>query len=192
MGVTDPWTSPDRTAARGTSATVLPGSAGDAPSVRGYAAAALCVAAGVVLLAAPLGLLWSAVAPHAEVVVLAKEQAGFAMPEREDFIGSDGSFLGLTLLAGLLCGLVAWRTARRWGPTVVVAVVVASLGASLIAAEVGTRVGRTDFQAAIAAGTPPSLTANVKLMADQVHVGWPIGALIGFVGPLLYWRDSSL
>ncbi len=193
--MTNPWAAPDRSGATPPLASGPLAPYGEAPShrngpfLRSSLLVGLVIAAGVVLLAAPVGLLWSALAPHADVAVFAKDSARFAMPEQEDFIGSDATFLAITAVVGIGCGLLSWRFARRWGPAVVLALAVAALGAAFAAAEVGALVGRSDFRAAVADGARTDLEANVRLMAKEATVGWPVGALLGFLVPLAYRRE---
>ena len=81
---------------------------------------ALALTAGVtVLLGAPVGLLWSAIAPHAHVQVQAGD-AFISDATTEVFIAGDGWFIGITLVVGLACGVLAWLAARWSGPFVVV------------------------------------------------------------------------
>lgn len=190
--MTDPWASPDHAAVQSGALAPYgsPTVAARGFDARREALVAVVLSAVVVLLAAPVGLLWSAVAPHATVVVFAQDSAGFAMLEQETFISSDATFLGLTLLAGVGCGLLAWRLARRHGPAVVVSLVLAGLAAAFVAAEVGNVVGQADFRAQVLSGTPATLEANVRLIAREAVVGWPVGALAGFLIPFAYRRDD--
>ena len=191
--MTNPWAPPERDLSTGPLAAFGQGrqETPTRPGLLEDLLVALGLAALVLLLAAPVGLLWSVIAPHADVVVQA-QGAGFTEPEAEDFIGSDASFVVLTCLVGGAIGYACWRTLRRWGPGVVVALAIASLAASFVAAEVGTRVGRADFRAAIESGEPAELEANVRLLAREATVGWPLAALLGFLAPLAYKRDTPV
>jgi hypothetical protein len=95
--------------------------------------AAVLTTVGVVLLGAPLGLLWAAVAPPVDVVVGEGGSTRLADPLRDAFIAVDGTFLVLALLAGLLSGVLGWRLGRRFGPGVVVGLVVGGLLAAEVA-----------------------------------------------------------
>lgn len=190
--MTNPWAPPERDLSTGPLAGFGQGPpvASQRPGLLADVLVGLAVAAGVLLLAGPVGLLWAALAPHADVVVQA-QGAGFAEPEAEDFIGSDASFVLLTCLVGGAIGYACWRTLRRWGPGVVVALAVGSLAASFVAAEVGTRVGREEFRAAVTSGVPAEVEANVRLLAREATVGWPLAALLGFLVPLAYTRTHT-
>lgn len=150
------------------------------------------VVVGSVLLAAPAGLLWSAVAPRVTVTF---SPTGPDLPDVQStkaFIGADGSFLVVALLVGALCGAVAWWLARRGGPWTVAGLVVGGLLAGLIAARVGL-MPRTDAIFAALDRSPGRTSGSVELflgrrMRDGLHmrapwtlVGWPVGALLAFL-----------
>jgi hypothetical protein len=136
-------------------------------------------AAVCVLLGAPLGLLWSAVAPHAHVAV---DAAGATIVDgaTEVFIAGDGWFIALTLLAGVATGVVAWLVARRSAPYVVVGLAIGGLLASYVASKVGVRLGQDTLQSAVHGGRAGTYVANVALQAKVAVVAWPIGALLTF------------
>lgn len=152
---------------------------------------ALLTAAMVVLLGAPAGLLWSALAPHAHV--LASPPAPATVPDggTEVFIAGDGWFVGVTLLLGLVTGVLAWLLARRAGPFVVVALLVGGLAASYVASRVGVRVGQDALRAFLASGRAGTVRANVALQATATIVVWPLGALAAF-GALVLSRVDEL
>ncbi|MCW2544683.1 MAG: hypothetical protein JWM40_2235, partial [Frankiales bacterium] len=100
-----------------------------------------CVVAGFVLLGAPAGLLWSAVAPRVDVTVSAKGLDAGDIESSKAFIGADGSYVVVMLLMGILCGFLAWRLFARSGPVTVLAIVVGGTLAALIAASVGLMPG---------------------------------------------------
>ena len=79
---------------------------------RDLAAFAVLVA-GLVLLAAPAGLLWSAIAPRYTVD---RKDTGIEFPNIEStkaFVGADGTYVVILLVLGLLTGLLAWRSGAR-------------------------------------------------------------------------------
>jgi hypothetical protein len=133
-----------------------------------------------VLLGAPAGILWSALAPHAQIAITASG-ATFPNGATEVFVAGDGWFLGICAAAGILTGFLAWLGARRSGPYVVVALAVGGLLAAYIGAKVGRRIGQDELRAAAAAGTPGTYVANVALQAKQAILVWPIAALATFV-----------
>jgi len=151
---------------------------------------ALLTAGVIVLLGAPLGLLWSALAPHSHVAVEAGG-AYIADAESEVFIAGDGWFLGLTLLVGLLTGALAWWLVRGSGPFVVVALVVGGLVASYVASKVGVRIGQDALAAAVHSGRAGRYVSNVALQTDTAWVAWPFGAVVAFGSLLATTRDEA-
>jgi hypothetical protein len=141
----------------------------------------LGLTAGVtVLLGAPLGLLWSAVAPHAHVTVVAGQEPYISDAATEVFIAGDGWFVGLTLLAGVLCGVLAWLAARHSGPFVVVGLVAGGLIASYVASKVGVRIGQDALRDAVSSGRQGTYVGNIALQAEAAFVVWPLGAVAAF------------
>lgn len=186
------WSPPDLRRPPGSA--VLP-AAGTPPAGRprllGDAFAGLATAAFTVLIGAPLGLLWSAVAPHSHALVEAGGAAFVADAETEVFIAADGWFLGLTLLVGVLTGVVAWLVARRSGPFVVVGLLVGGLLASYVASKVGVRIGQDALKAAIRSARPGTYTSNIALQTKIALVAWPLGALAAF-GTLVASRVDEI
>jgi hypothetical protein len=181
------WSAPD---ARPAATPVLPAYAGERPSTwRPDLVHAGFVAAVTVLLGAPMGLLWSALAPHAHVQVDASG-ANVVDGATEVFIAGDGWFLGLTLVAGLVVGVLSWLVARRSGPYVVVALALGGLAAAYVASKVGVRLGQDALTQAVRSGTAGRYTANVALQMKQAVLVWPIAAMAGYVIPLLAKVDE--
>jgi hypothetical protein len=142
--------------------------------------AALGMTAGVtVLLGAPLGLLWSAVAPHAHVRVEAGD-AFISDATTEVFIAGDGWFIGLTLLAGVVCGVLAWLAARGSGPFVVVGLALGGLAAAYVASRVGVRIGQDTLRDLVRNGRQGTYVGNIALQAQAALVVWPLGAVAAF------------
>jgi len=154
--------------------------------VTGAFTAAVCV-----LLGAPVGFLWSALAPHAKVVITSDSPIpNYAEGLTEDLIAADGWFAGVVLVAGLLTGVLAWWLARGSGPFVVVALAVGGLLAALAAAKVGMLPGQAALQAAADAGRPGNFVANVNLQTNLAIVLWPVGALASFLTLVLSRPDE--
>jgi hypothetical protein len=95
---------------------------------------AVAVVVGSVLLAAPAGLLWSAVAPRLTVSFDENGPTAANLESTKAFSGADGSYLVVMLLAGVLCGVLTWVFARRSGPWAVGALTVGALAAFLVGA----------------------------------------------------------
>jgi hypothetical protein len=158
--------------------------------------AAAAVTVGSVLLGAPFGLLWSALAPRVRVGFSAEGPVAPDLESTKAFIGADGSYLLVMVAAGLVCGALAWWLARRSGPWTVAGLAVGGFLAALVAARVGVLPGAHDALVALRHGKAghPSIDLYLgRLHGDQPHlratwaaVGWPVGALLAFlVGSLL-------
>ena len=190
--MTDPWAPPDLSSPRFDVQTgpLAPfARATPARRLRADLLVGLAVAAGVLLLAGPVGVVWAAIAPRVGVQVQGPDQFALLQNEPEQFVGADAVFVLLTLVVGALVGWLCWRRLRAFGPAVVVALAGAALAASFAAASVGERPGRQELRDALDAGTPGRLDAPVRLRADEATVAWPLGALAGFLLPLAYRRD---
>lgn len=136
----------------------------------------------MVLLGAPVGLLWSAVAPRPDAVPAAGGGLDYADGETKDFIAGDASLFLLCLAAGVLAGVVVWRVGRRHALGAVLGLVV---GAGL-AAWVASRTGvlGEDRGAVLAAARTGQLTGTadlpLQLRARSVLLGWPAAAALTF------------
>lgn len=154
--------------------------------------AGVLTAVGVVLLGAPVGLLWAAVAPRVQVVVAEGGATRLADPANDGFIAVDGFFLGLVVLAGLVCGVLAGRLGRRHGPGVVVGLAVGGLLAAEIARRTGELVDAGQAQAVVDAGRAGLVELSVRLRAESARVGWPVAALAAhMVGTLFSSRQQA-
>lgn len=164
-----------------------------ARSWRADALPALLVVVGMVLLGAPVGLLWSAVSPRVAFQVSDGGVTVLGPETSEGFMGADGSYALVLFGAGLACGFLAWWLARRSGPWTVVALAVGGVLAALVAARVGLLPGKAEALAALRPGSPERGTFELFLGArgedDALHlraawaaVAWPVGALVAFLG----------
>lgn len=147
---------------------------------RGYrreALAAVLTVVGLVLLGAPVGLLWARLAPPVEVVAGAGGSTRLADPTRDSFIAVDGAFLVLVLLAGLVSGALAWRVGRRHGLGVVLGLAVGGLLAAEVARRTGELVDAGQAQARLDEGYQGLLTLPVRLRSSSARAGWPVAAL---------------
>ena len=149
---------------------------------------ALLVVAVTLLAGAPVGLLWSAVAPHYTVVFDKGEATYPGIESSKAFIGADGSFVLAMVAAGLLTGLAAWFLARRSGPWTVVALAVGGALAALVAMRVGLLPGRHESFEAIARkrGTVELFLGvregdSTHLRAQWAFLFWPATALLVFL-----------
>lgn len=149
------------------------------------------IVVGSVLLGAPAGLLWSRVAPRLTVQIKADGPHVADLESSKAFIGADGSYLIVMFVLGLLCGLLAWRFARRSGPLTVLGLALGGTLAALIAASVGLRPGAHHAIEALKQGSPFRGSVHLflgvrsgdalSLRAKWAAVGWPVGACLAFL-----------
>lgn len=180
------WASPDaRRAAPGT-AFGQPDAGGEpvAPPLAQDVRAGLVTVAVSVLVGAPVGLLWAALAPHVGVVV-ANGDVNLADTYGDSFIAVDGYFFAAALVAGLVGGLLAWRLGHRHGPGVVVGLAVGGVVAAYVAKTVGAQVGYDSLRAAVRAGGQGAFDLNVELKSLAALAGWPVASLLAYVGATL-------
>ncbi|TAL19327.1 MAG: DUF2567 domain-containing protein [Frankiales bacterium] len=154
------------------------------PTLWHDAFAGLLAAVVTVLVGAPVGLLWAAVAPTVDVVVDG-DQVQLVEPGSSAFIATDGFFLFAVALAGVVGGVLAWRLAHPHGPAVVVGLTLGGLAAAYVAMVVGEQVGLAEVQQAVQAGQQGALELTVRLRAEEALVGWPVGALVGYAAASL-------
>lgn len=153
----------------------------------------------IVLLGAPAGLLWAALAPRLTVTVTPSgDIQADDLESTKAFIGADGTYLLVVLGLGLLCGTAAWFLARRHGPATVLGLTVGGVLAGLVAQRVGVQLGAHDAIEALRQGSTFRGTVDLYLgRKDQMAsypsfrshwaaIGWPLGALVAFLVPA--WR----
>jgi len=97
------------------------------------------VTAALVLLGAPVGLIWARVSPRIAVSFSAQGPS-LDHPESSEFFAADGTFLIVLLLAGLVSGALVWRFTRGHGVGVPVGLAAGGLLGGLVARSVGERV----------------------------------------------------
>lgn len=166
---------------------------GQVPSrLRADLSRALAVVVGCVLLGAPAGLLWAAVAPRLTVTVTADGPTAGNIESSKAFIGADGTYLLVALAFGVACGTAAWFLARKAGPWAVVALAVGGTLAALVQAEVGLIPGTEQAIDALTPGsgfrgtfelflgTRDQSGTSVHLRAPWAALGWPVGATLAF------------
>lgn len=110
----------------------------------------LIVAGAVVVLGAPVGLIWAWVAPKVELV-----QTAYGIypidGEPEGYFADDGWFMIVGAVAGIVLAVAAWLLLRRHrGPLVLLGLVIGSAGASVLAAWLGNKIGAAHYQDLIA------------------------------------------
>ena len=176
-----PWASPDpRPRGQGTPF----GTAATAPSSRTPwwhdVWAGLLTIAVTVLVGAPVGLLWAALAPRV-TVELAGEDVRVLDNHRDGFIAVDAWFFAAVVVAGLVGGGVAWRLGAAHGPGVVLGLAVGGFAAAWIASRVGGEVDRITVAQLVEQGVQGRRELAVRLRATSALLGWPIASLLAFL-----------
>lgn len=135
----------------------------------------------VAVLGLPVGALWAAIAPR--VFGYAQGNLVFLVdPESSAPIARDGTFALVSVLVGLVCGLLAFLLIRGYGPAAACGVVVGGVLAAVVAWQAGRHLfGPADLAHLTPRppdGTRFALPLNVG--ADGVLLAWPIGAAFMF------------
>ena len=136
-------------------------------------AAGLAVVAvlAVAVLGAPLGLLWSLIAPDVPVEVTS-DGLVFAQSQPEQPVAADAWFVLLSVPFGALVAIAAWVVLPRIrGPVGLLALTVGGLAAGPIAWGLGRRVGLGAFEAA-AAQAPPGTQLGRPADLRVLEVEW--------------------
>jgi hypothetical protein len=142
-----------------------------------------------VLVGAPVGLLWAALAPRVEVEVTGTDVEVLAS-SRDGFIAVDAWFFAAVLVAGLVGGVLAWRLGAAHGPAVVLGLVVGGLAAAWIAARVGGEVDRLTAQQLLESGVQGRRQIAVQLRSTSALLGWPLASLLAFLALSLMHRPA--
>jgi hypothetical protein len=143
--------------------------------------ALIATAAASVLLGLLTGLIWSAVAPRALLVVQSRGVAYVLNSETGAFIVADAWFCLLTAVAGLICGLAGYLVAvRRYGALPLVGLLLGGVAGSWLAMWIGQQQGLARFRVQLVtspAGT--RLHEPLVLGGHGALAFWPL--LVGLV-----------
>jgi hypothetical protein len=142
--------------------------------------AAPVVIAGTALLGLVAGLIWAAVAPRAAIVVVGRGSYETVNPETSAYIVADGWFTLLSVVGGVVSGLLGyWFAVRRHGPVAMVAILAGAVAAAVLATWVGERPGQADFNHSLALGHVGTLL-NQPLALNGIGVlaFWPLVAAL--------------
>ncbi|WP_327009180.1 DUF2567 domain-containing protein [Dactylosporangium sp. NBC_01737] len=105
----------------------------------------LVVAVVVTVLGAPVGLLWSWIAP--EVELIQTPYGPYPIEgEPEGYFADDGWFMIIGAVVGILIAVVAWIVLRRYrGPLILAGLVVGSAAGAALAAWLGNKIGYAHY-----------------------------------------------
>ena len=161
-----------------------------ADRVKRNASAFLGAALLLPLLGAPVAFLWRAVTPKVGIARTASGPQPTA-GESDQFFAIDGWFVVVTILVGLVLGVVAWRFLRGRGPAGALGLAVGGLAASATTAIVGSRFvldsymygycSRPDLECHVYDGT-------LTLRMPAAIVAWPVAMLVTYAA-LTLLRD---
>ena len=185
-----PWASPDpRPRGDGTpfgSPPVRRAGAPVWPDVR----AGLLTVAVTVLVGAPVGLLWAAVAPRV-VVEVDGDDVQVVDAYRDGFIAVDAWFFAAVAVAGLVGGVLAWWLGRAHGPGVVLGLAVGGLAAAWIASRVGGEVDRASVRQLVEAGVPGRYELAAQLRSTSALLVWPLASLLAHLSLSVATRPAA-
>lgn len=145
----------------------------------------------LVLLGAPVALLWHAVAPGIDVAKTAQGPVPSAVESSQVF-AVDGSYVAVTLVVGLLLGAGAWPLLRRRGPAGPVALAIGATTAAYVTAAVGNRIVVDRYLYDQCRKGCYVYTGTLHLHAYAAVVVWPAATVAVFA--LLTWladRDPA-
>jgi hypothetical protein len=185
-----PWASPDpRPAGAGTPFGSAPTSRAPGTPLWHDLRAGLLTVAVTVLVGAPVGLLWAALAPRV-VVEVDGEDVQVLETWSDGFIAVDAWFFAAVVVAGLVGGALAWWLGAAHGPAVVLGLVVGGLAAAWIASRVGGEVDRVTVRQLVESGVQGRRELAVSLRSTSALLGWPIASLLSFLALSLARRPG--
>jgi hypothetical protein len=143
---------------------------------RESAKAAAWVAAALLAVGVPAGLLGAALAPR---MVWVRQGGGgyFRDSNSEALVAADDWFFLMGIAVGVVAGLIVCRLVRRHGPLLAIALAVGSLGGSYLAAVLGHWVTLPEFSSTAfltADGKPMDYFLTVR--ASATIFAWPFAA----------------
>ncbi len=142
----------------------------------GRLAAFLTALAASAVLGAVAGLIWAAVAPTPVLQEIAPGEAQLANAESSAFIVADAWFALITVVCGLLTGVLGYRfLGRRGGPAAVAGLILGAAAGAAAAMGVGEAVGTGSYEHLLAASATGTLFhASLALGAKSALALWPL------------------
>jgi hypothetical protein len=151
------------------------------------------VVAGTALLGVVAGLIWAAVAPRAVIVVIGPGSANVLNPETSAYIAADGWFTLLTVVGGVVSGLLGYLFAvRRHGAVAMAAVLAGAVAAALLAKWIGQMPGQAAVNHSLALGHPGTLLNEpLSLGGIGALAFWPLaaGLVAGGIEMVVFFRE---
>ena len=186
-----PWASPDpRPRGTGTPFGTAPAPRAPGTPLWHDVRAGLLTVAVTVLVGAPVGLLWAAVAPRVQVEVDG-DDVQVVDTAGDGFIAVDAWFFAAVAVAGLVGGVLAWWLGRAHGPGVVLGLAVGGLAAAWIASRVGGEVDRASVRQLVEAGVPGRYELAAQLRSTSALLVWPLASLLAHLSLSVATRPAA-
>lgn len=132
--------------------------------------------AASVVLGAIAGWIWGAVAPRAILQEVQPGEAGLVSAESTAFIVADAWFCGISLVCGLITGVLGSRLlVRSHGWPAAAGLVLGAVAAAFLAMWVGDQVGLSTYNHLLATAKPGTLyNSSLALGAKSALAFWPL------------------
>jgi hypothetical protein len=143
---------------------------------KGLAVSELALA-GTAVLGFPAGVAWAAIAPRAQLVEVSQGTAQVVNAETSAFIAADGWFCLISVVVGLLTGLLGYWLAVRGagGPTATAALIAGAIAGTLIMLWTGEQIGQATYQHQLAtSATNTIFNSSLALGAKSCLALWPL------------------
>jgi len=142
----------------------------------GRLAAFLTALAGSAVLGAVAGLIWAAVAPTPVLQEIAPGEAQLVNAESAAFIVADAWFVLITVICGLLTGVLGYRfLGRRGGPAAAAGLILGAAAGAAVAMWVGDTIGTGHYDHLLATSATGALFhASLALGAKSALALWPL------------------
>jgi hypothetical protein len=140
--------------------------------------AAAAAIVGTAVLGVGAGYLWAALAPRALLVAVGNGSVDLVNPETSAFIAAEGWFSLLSVLGGVVSGLLGYVLAvRRYREPAMAGVLVGGLAAALVARWIGQQSGKAAFSHHLAVGQPGALLRAPLILGGHGALAlWPLAA----------------
>ena len=162
--------------------------AGGRPAVRATFAWVVIALVGSVLAGLVAGLVWGEVAPRAVLQEIGSGTAQLVNAETTAFIGADAWFCGISVVAGLITGLIGYRfgVAPRTGgarAAVAAGLILGAVAGAFAMMWLGEQIGLSSYDQHLAASANGTVFhASLALGAKSALAFWPMfTAIVIFV-----------
>lgn len=132
--------------------------------------------AASVVLGAIAGWIWGAVAPRAVLAEVQPGEASLVSAESTAFIAADAWFCGITLVCGLITGVLGTRLLVKGdGWPAAAGLVLGAVAGTFLAMWVGDQIGLPTYNHLLATASPGTLfNESIALGAKSALAFWPL------------------